>query len=43
MAQRATSLGRKPSLLFFFFFFLSLLLIDKKPVFPLEKGIFVYF
>ena len=37
VARRATSLGPKPSLFYFLF---SLLLIDKKPVFPLEKGIF---
>ena len=45
---KGTSLGPKPSLfsfcffwfLFFFFALLSLFLIDKKPVFPLEKGIF---
>ena len=52
MAQRATSLGPKPSLfsfcflgfLFFFFAFLSLFfLIDKKPVFPLKKGTFCLF
>ena len=50
MAQRATSLGPKPSLFSFFFgfCFFSLLcflcfLIDKNPVFPLEKGIFCLF
>ena len=49
MAQRATSLGPKPSLfscfffwfLFFFFALLSLFLIDKKPVFPPRKGHFL--
>ena len=55
VARRATSLGPKPSLFVFFvcflflfsFFllpFLSLFLIEKKPVFPPKKGIFlVYF
>ena len=49
MAQRATSPGPKPSLfylfflLFVFFFFLSLLLLEKNPVSPPKKGIFVYF
>ena len=50
MAQRATSLGPKPSLfgffvfwvLVFFFALLSLFLIDKKPVFPLRKGHFLF-
>ena len=50
MAQRATSLGPKPSLLFFlfgvffvcFFPFLSLLVIQKNLVFPLEKGHFLF-
>ena len=50
MAQRATSLGPKPSLfvfLFFGFWFFSLLcflcfLIDKKPVFPPRKGHFLF-
>ena len=50
MAQRATSLGPKPSLCSFCFFFvffiafLSLLFFNRqKPVFPLEKGIFCLF
>ena len=53
MAQRATSLGPKPSLFFFLFFggfcffffalFFFVFLIEKKPVFPLEKGIFCLF
>ena len=52
MAQRATSLGPKPSLfvffvfwvLVFFFALLSLFfLIDKKPVFPPRKGHFCLF
>ena len=51
MAQRATSLGPKPSLfsfcffwfLFFFFAFLSLFFKRQKTVFPLEKGIFCLF
>ena len=52
MAQRATSLGPKPSLFsfcFFFFVFVFFLVfaffvflkIEKKHVFPLKKGIFV--
>ena len=48
MAQRATSLGPKPSLILFFvifvflFAFLSLLLIEKKTsCFPPIKAIFV--
>ena len=55
MAQRATSLGPKPSLFYLFLFFLflffllffvslSLLLLEKKTLFsPPKKGIFVYF
>ena len=41
MAQRATSLGPKPSLSFFFL--PCLVLMGKTCLFPLRKGIFVYF
>ena len=54
MAQRATSLGPKPSLFYLFLFFLFLFFLLfflfpclcfclKNPVFPPKKGIFVYF
>ena len=53
MAQRATSLGPKPSIFYLFLFFLFFVFFvvfflvfasaRKNPVFPPKKGMFVYF
>ena len=42
MAQRATSLGPKPSLCFFLFLVFSFFVFNRKACFPLKKAILVY-